>query len=208
VEAQKKRALIVVRTYPTPAKKGVEVSCTAAITDKGEWLRIFPVPYRRLHASQKFSKYQWISIEVLKASDPRPESHKIARQDTIKIESDVLPTRAFWEARKDVVFPLLAPSLCEIRSCRDLHGAPTLGIFKPRRIKRLLITPAEQSTWTADQLAVLRQGDLFDSGPDTELEKIPFDFSYEFTCSDDGCRGHQMKCTDWEMGESWRKWRA
>jgi hypothetical protein len=42
-----KKALIVVRTYPVPAKKGVEVSCTAAVTEQGEWLRLFPVPYRR-----------------------------------------------------------------------------------------------------------------------------------------------------------------
>jgi hypothetical protein len=33
----KKRVLITVRTYPTPAKKGIEVSCTAGITDDGKW---------------------------------------------------------------------------------------------------------------------------------------------------------------------------
>lgn len=82
----------MVGTYPVPAKKGVEVSCTAAITDKGEWLRLFPVPYRRLNASQKFSKYQWIEVGVERATtDPRPESHKISHQ-TIKIKSEVLPT--------------------------------------------------------------------------------------------------------------------
>jgi len=45
---QAKKALIVVRTYPTPAHDGAEVSCTAAISDKGEWLRLFPVPWRLL----------------------------------------------------------------------------------------------------------------------------------------------------------------
>ena len=38
---EKKKALIVVRTYPTPAKKHIEVSCTAAIADQNEWLRLF-----------------------------------------------------------------------------------------------------------------------------------------------------------------------
>jgi hypothetical protein len=32
-----RRALIVVRTYPTPAQQGIEVSCTAAITPAGEF---------------------------------------------------------------------------------------------------------------------------------------------------------------------------
>ena len=76
-----KTALIVVRTYPTPATKGVEVSCTAAITDQGEWLRLFPVPYRRLKPVQRFHKYQWIDVEVEKSSDARPESFRISRQD-------------------------------------------------------------------------------------------------------------------------------
>jgi hypothetical protein len=106
--------LIVVRTYPVPAKKGVEVSCTAAITDKGEWLRLFPVPYRRLNDNQQFSKYQWIDVGVTKASDPRPESHKIS-QETIKIKSDVLPTTNDWQARKDVILPLKAESMCALR---------------------------------------------------------------------------------------------
>ena len=72
-----KKALIVVRTYPTPAKSGVEVSCTAAITDKGEWLRLFPVPWRYLPEDQRFRKYQWVELNITKASDPRPESYKL-----------------------------------------------------------------------------------------------------------------------------------
>ena len=44
-QEETKRALIVVRTYPFVLRSGVEVSCTAAITDKGEWLRLFPVPW-------------------------------------------------------------------------------------------------------------------------------------------------------------------
>lgn len=85
---EKKRALIVVRTYPTPAKQGIEVSCTAAITDKGEWLRLFPIPYRFLTADRQFRKYQWIEVEVSKASrDARVESYKI-ENNSIKILSE------------------------------------------------------------------------------------------------------------------------
>lgn len=200
-----KRALIVVRTYPTPAKNGVEVSCTAAITDKGEWLRLFPVPYRRLAPHQQFHKYQWIDIGVEKAADPRPESHKI-RQDTIKIVSDV-STEHHWQARKDVIFPLKAESMCALQSRRDDYGFPTLGIFKPASFS-LVIEESDQPTWSASQLATLRQGDLFDEDPPDELEKVPFDFSYHFRCSDSACNGHRMKCTDWELGQSWRKWRV
>src|SRR3974377_2245727 len=59
-----KRVLIVVRTYPVPASKGVEVSCTAAVTSSGEWIRLFPVPYRFLDEDKRFRKYQWIIVSL------------------------------------------------------------------------------------------------------------------------------------------------
>jgi hypothetical protein len=201
-----KRALIVVRTYPVPAHKGVEVSCTAAITDKGEWLRLFPVPYRRLHPSQKFSKYQWIEVGVVKATDPRPESHKII-QETITIKSPVLPTTNGWQVRKQIIFPLKAGSMCALKRQRDDHGSPTLGVFKPAVIEKLIIKPSA-AAWTQAELEIMRQGDLFESESKEDLEKIPFDFYYQYRCNESTCNGHKMKCTDWEMSQSWRNWRT
>ena len=62
MEWSKHRVLIVVRTYPVPAQKGIEVSCTAAITADGNWMRLFPVPYRFLEEDRRFKKYQWIDV--------------------------------------------------------------------------------------------------------------------------------------------------
>ena len=196
----------MVRTYPVPARKGVEVSCTAAITNTGEWLRLFPVPYRRLRANQKFSKYQWIELGVTRATDPRPESHQISQQ-TIKIESAVLSTASAWQARKDVIFPLKADSMCALRRQRDEHGSPTIGIFKPGAIKKLNIKQSA-ADWTKAEREIMSQGDSFESESPEGLEKIPFDFSYKFRCVEPTCRGHTMKCTDWEMSQAWRKWRT
>lgn len=143
---EKKKALIVVRTYPSPSKKGVEVSCTAAITDKREWLRLFPVPWRLLGTDERFRKYQWVEVTVTKASDPRPESYKL-KPEGITILGDPLPTDHEWSARKDVVYPLKAHCLCCLIKQRDAHGHPTLGIFRPRVIERLHITPVD-GDWT------------------------------------------------------------
>lgn len=199
-----KRALIVVRTYPTPAKHGVEVSCTAAITDDGQWLRLFPVPYRFLDQDKRFRKYQWIEVEVEKAKDARPESYKL-NANSIRILGEPLPTKNCWEARKQIIFPLKSDSLCAIQRERDQHGHPTLGIFKPKKINRLIITP-DTPTWSDAQQVILKQGHLFQAPPKHELEKVPFKFQYEFVCDDESCSGHTMICTDWEMGESWRRW--
>ena len=200
---EKKTALIVVSTYPTPAKKGAEVSCTAAITDKGEWLRLFPVPWRLLPADQKFRKYQWVEVTVTKASDPRRESYKL-KQDGIKIVSAVPPGKE-WRARKEIIYPLRSHCLCCLIKQRDSQHFPTLGVFRPRKIERLIITPDSES-WTPAQLDILRQGHLFVETPKEELEKVPFKFQYKFFCDEDTCSGHTISCTDWEMGESWRQW--
>lgn len=69
----KKKVLITVRTYPVPARKGVEVSCTAGIADDGNWIRLFPLPYRLMADDKKFKKYEWIEVPLKKArNDIRP----------------------------------------------------------------------------------------------------------------------------------------
>ncbi|SRR6266498_1867496 len=200
-----KKALIVVRTYPVPAKTGVEVSCTAAITEAGEWLRLFPIPYRFLDEDKRFIKYQWVNVRVTKASkDSRPESYRIQNEE-ISILSEPLSPANEWQARKDIVYPLRAASLCGLQRERDEKLYPTLGFFRPKSIQALIIKP-DTPTWTPSQLAILRQKHLFRENPKVELEKVPFKFQYQLTCDDNSCPGHTMTCTDWEMGEAWRRW--
>ncbi|HKV27105.1 MAG TPA: hypothetical protein VJN90_02370 [Candidatus Acidoferrales bacterium] len=201
-----KKALIVVRTYPTPAVKGVEVSCTAAISEKQEWLRLHPIRYRYLPRKQRFQKYQWVELTVTKTNDGRPESYT-PKNETIKIVSAPLSTENGWQARKEVLFPLRAHCMCCLKKDRDANGYPTLGLFRPKIIESLLIK-ASSPHWTQAQLAILRQEHLFEKKPTTELERIPFNFRYAFRCDHDTCTGHKMFCSDWEMGEAFRKWRA
>jgi hypothetical protein len=202
-----RRVLIVVRTYPVPATKGIEVSCTAAITSEHEWMRLFPVPYRFLDEDKRFKKYQWIDVAVRRArNDSRPESFNL-NDGSIKIVGSV-PPRNGWRARKDFLLPLQRASLCQIERERAENSFPTLGFFRPARINRLAIDAADPPDWTPHQRALLsRQLLPFGSGPKAELEKVPFDFRYEFQCDDSECNGHKLMCTDWEMGQSYRSWR-
>src|SRR5688572_30086842 len=116
--SERKKILITVRTYPVPATKGVEVSCTAGITDDQQWIRLFPVPYRFLQPDRRFRKYQWIEAMVVKASDSRPESYHIYR-DSIDIVSEVLPTTNTWQQRKELIYPLKGHCLCCIQKERN-----------------------------------------------------------------------------------------
>lgn len=204
---QKRKVLITVRTYPLPAQKGIEVSCTAAISDDTppRWIRLFPVPYRILRPDQQFHKYQWIEASLRKASDPRPESHNI-NGETIRL-LDQVPAARYWVERKLLLTPLMSRSMCEIQARHEEHGEPTLGMFKPKRIVSLRIIPEQVPHWTEDELKKLHQETLFEKAPTPELEKIPFRFVYRYFCDEPDCHGHNMHCTDWEMAQSFRKWR-
>ncbi len=189
-----------------PAKKGVESSCTAAITEQNEWLRLFPVRYRYLPSDQRFTKYQWVEVTVTKSSDTRPESY-VPKHKSFRILSDPLPTTNAWRARKEIVSQLEAHCLCCLEAAREQNGSPTLGLFRPKMIEEFLIKQSLEPNWTPAQLAILRQQHMFEEAPKEELEKIPFYFYYRFKCDHATCEGHRLSCTDWEMGESYRKWK-
>ena len=202
-----KRVLITVRTYPVPAQAGVEVSCTAGITAEGEWIRLFPIPYRFLAQDQRFTKYQWIDVDVVKATnDVRPESYHV-NPDSIRILDDPIPLTS-WIAKKEYVAPLQSPSMEHLAKARNEHKHPTLGIFKPKDILKLEIQRESEPDWTAAQLTKLRQIPMFGRLPRSELVKIPYRWVYHYICDDPECRTpHKMSCTDWEMGASYLRWR-
>lgn len=192
-----KRVLVTIKTYPTPARKGVEVSCTGGITDEGHWIRLFPIPFRYLGGEQKFHKYQWVQLVVTKASDYRPESYQ-PNIDSIHIEGKPIPTSNGWQARKDIVLPLLSPSLCHLRRTQD-QTRKTLGIIKPKQIDAFVIEE-DTAEWTEAQRSRLSQASFFEGNRSKPLEKIPYKFFYRFKCDDPQCPGHRLSITDWEAG--------
>lgn len=201
----RKKVLITVRTYPSPSKKVIEASCTAGICD-GEWIRLFPVPYRLLDNDKRFRKYQYIEVNTKTSSDTRPESFKIDVTSINILTPDPINTDNKWQARKNLVLPLKSKSLCWLYRQRVATGIPTLGIFKPLTIRGLEIKKS-RTEWTVSQKESLLQNPLFGTPPKTHLMKLPVDFFYLFKCDDPDCMGHRLSCTDWEVGESYLKWK-
>ena len=73
----KKRILITVKTYPSISKKYDELVCTAGFDEQGNWIRIYPIPFRKLEYEKQYQKYHWIKIDLVKnKSDFRPESYR------------------------------------------------------------------------------------------------------------------------------------
>jgi len=201
----KQRVFVTVRTYPSPSRRSIEVSCTAGITEDGRWVRIFPLNYRALRPEQQFHKYQWIDASLSKAPhDQRAESY-IVDSESLSVGSGVILS---WEDRYRVLGPMQVHCLCCLKQERDSKGSPTLGLFKPKEISRFVIT-SDTSTWSKEELAKLKQDQpsLFENKPQTQLEKIPYSFAYHFRCDESACSGHELTCTDWELLETYRRWR-
>jgi hypothetical protein len=108
---------------------------------------------------------------------------------------------------KERCIPTARPLSLLLVKQRDEQQHPTLGIIRPESIIRLRISP-DDADWTQAQTDMLRQQHFFAEAPEEELQKIPFIFRYEFHCAEDTCRGHTLMCTDWEMGQSYRKWKS
>ena len=198
------RILITVKTYPLPSTKHTEIVCTAGVQQDGTFARLYPVDYRYRPFDEQYRKYQWIEVEAEKrTSDPRPESFRPVSGAAIATIGEPLSTEDGWYERKKIVLAKEPKSMCELE--RRPQSCCSLGIIRPKCVDDLLAEPTE-ADWTPKQKQQLAQLRLF--GPANKpLEKIPYKFSYVFTCEDSGCRGHQKMVEDWEIGQLYRKMR-
>lgn len=48
----RERILVTVKAYPNPSKKYIETVCVAGVTESGQWIRLYPIPYRFLAYEQ------------------------------------------------------------------------------------------------------------------------------------------------------------
>lgn len=202
------RILILCKTYPSPSEKYAETSCVAGMTQSGEFIRLYPVPFRLIRDGQQFQKWQWISAQIRKApKDHRPESHTIS-VDTITLAGKPISTKNEWAARRDQLSKLsLFEDFAALEAARKVQGR-TLALLCPARIDRLEITKADSPDWTEEELKRLvqnqNQGGLFDEQDEREvrlLRKLPHNFHYHYECVVDGeARRYRHKIADWEAG--------
>jgi hypothetical protein len=177
----------------------------AGVTDDGRAIRLFPVRFRTLPAYARFKKFQWFTAEVQKSSDARPESYEVNLDSIRDLAPRPVLTSDGWAQRDRLVQPLRAASLEELTSRRQATGQ-SLGLIRPAKISKLKLKFVGEN-WTEKQLNRLHQMALFGNTPRGELVKIPYEFRYEWKCDSSACAGHNMELLDWEIAESYRRWR-
>ncbi len=196
--------LVTVKAYPNPSRKYVEASCMAGITRDRRWVRLYPIPHRMLESERQFSKYTWIRVQAIRArEDHRPESLKVNIDSIQPLET--VGTEDDWAERCRLLLPLKDSSMCALRHTQPKTNR-SLGLIRPREVIAFEIEPTS-AQWTPEQQAVLSQQGFWDRSPARTLEKIPYNFYYRYVCEATDCPGHRMKVVDWELHQSYRKWR-
>ncbi|MFZ1980060.1 MAG: hypothetical protein WAU61_02040 [Smithella sp.] len=202
-----KKVLITVKTYPTISKKYDELVCTAGVQEDGSWIRIYPMPFRKLDYENQYKKYQWMEAPFIKnQSDPRPESYSVTDIHKIKLLNTV-DTSHNWSERKKIIFnnqPIFT-NLKKLISKANSNEL-SLAIFKPQKIVNFIWENTDRE-WSKEKRDLLKakskQMSFFQSAEEIEKEfsvvpKLPYRFSYEFI-DDEGTKSVLM-IEDWEIG--------
>jgi hypothetical protein len=202
-----KKVFITVKTYPTISKKYDELVCTAGILEDGSWVRIYPLPFRKLDFENRYKKYQWIELALAKnESDPRPESFKVTDISKIKMLHTV-DTKNNWNERKRIIFKnqkiyTNRAVLVEMANSNQL----SLAFFKPSAIKEFIWEAVERE-WPEEKRELLKskamQLSMFQTPEEVQREfevvqKLPYKFSYRFL--DDAGNESTLMIEDWEIG--------
>lgn len=207
---QKDTVLITVKTYPTLSSTYGELACTAGLRKDGSWVRIYPIPYRRLKENYQFKKYTWIELPLEKNhKDLRPESYRPVDLSQIT-QLEFVDTSCNWQKRKELILEKLHcyADMSELVA-KAKNNELSLAIFKPSQIENFIWEESERE-WDKkklnDVLAVLNQGSLFPTDEFVEdfkiADKLPYKFYYVFR--DINGKRSKLMIEDWEVGALYR----
>jgi hypothetical protein len=203
----KDHILITVKTYPTLSRKYGETVCTAGVRADGSWVRIYPVPFRRLGETEQYKKYDWINCALIKnRSDPRPETRHAADLKEL-VPAGHIGTSDAWRERRQLllqtgkVFTQLQPLIDGAKA-----NKLSLATFTPARITGFVWEEEDERDWNPSRVADMRsktqQTELFAEETWRQtfnlIPKLPYSFAYEFEDADG--RSSRLQVLDWELG--------
>lgn len=202
----RERVLITVKTYPTLSRKYGETVCTAGVREDSSWIRIYPVPFRRLDEAEQYKKFDWLECDLIRnQKDPRPESHYPADMKQL-VSRGHLGTGDHWRERRRL---LLERAKVHTRLQTVIERAKanqmSLAVFKPASIQAF-VWEEEEREWDEAKLTAMRnradQGEMFSEEAWRQtfqvIPKLPYSFSYRF--EDESGKASEMQVLDWEAG--------
>lgn len=202
VLSERARVLITVKASPEPSEKYGDTVCVAGVRLDGTnptWIRLYPIPFRRMTTGQQFHKYDVIRADLINnPTDKRSESYKV-NIDTLEREGEPIKN---IRARGAILEPLIGPTMCDLNAgvAADFN-ATSLALVRPRVVKRVIVESGKP--WTLAQHSkvnqALQQESLFGEAIPPELKAPRFRAKYEYSCESAQCKGHSQGILDWEL---------
>lgn len=207
------RVLILAKTYPALSKKYGELVCTAGIRENGEWVRIYPVPFRTLDEYQRYKKFQWVRLSLQRnTKDWRKETFRPVSLVSMHVEEKI-PSERKKQRRELInrtrIYTNLDELVAEAKQ-KDTHKRVSLATFKPAKILGVEYEvnkdlPDEKDIRAAEQK--MNEPTLFDEpGEDRKMiraaRQVPYKFYYRI--EDDCGRQSCMMIIDWEISMLFR----
>ncbi len=206
-EISKARVLILVKTYPLPNASYGETVCTAGLLDGKTWVRIYPINWRDLKDDQKYPKYSWIQLDLVRnEKDFRQETYKprLGSDEDIQVIGSI-DTSDDWAARKEYILQEVFTSMRDLIELAKSEGAKSLATFKPAEIVDFTVEDAADREWKKQWLNRSLQTSMFhlDSTGVARKQrltrKLPYSFKYKFMAAGED-RPREMTIQDWEIG--------
>jgi hypothetical protein len=206
-EINQAHVLITVKTYPLPNNTYGETVCTAGLLDGEKWVRIYPISWRVLKDDQKYPKYSWITLDLVRnTSDFRQESYKPRRgfDEPISVGSK-LGTSDSWAARKEFILKEVFTSMQNLLSLAKGDSRKSLATFRPKEIVDFVIENEPEKDWKEKWKSYSQQPSMFDLDSNGVVQqqqlvkKLPYRFKYRFLAEGED-RPRELTIQDWEIG--------
>jgi hypothetical protein len=198
LEWREEKVLIIGRASPEPSRKYLETVCTGGITEKGEVLRLYPIPLRYLEAGSKYKLWTWAKFMIQKnPSDKRKESFRI-REDSIQILGQVEDWSERFAFLEKAIFP-------DRETLEEMYYKDwtSVGVVEIEFVDFCAVP--RKKDWEKNK-PYIRQGHLY--AQRKPLEQLPFQMQIKFRCKHNpNCKEHVSSLIGWQYMEAFRNFR-
>jgi len=184
------------KTYPAVSQKYVETVCTGGVDRDGAFVRLYPVPFRFLESEEQYKRWDVIRLRAYRdTKDQRPESWHLLSGTPIEVVESVTTDRRRWDWMRKTVHDS-AEAMKEkslTNGCVEIE--PLELYWKP-----------DKKEWTASQLNVIQQGDLFATKEQLQglADRVPWQFCLKYREKSTG-REDDGKVLAWSLYQGFRR---
>lgn len=188
--------LVNCKTYPAVSTKYVETVCTGGVQANGDFVRLYPVPFRFLDAEEQYGRWDVIRVRAYRdTKDTRPESwHFEPGTEIVRIDS-LTTDKQRWDWMSKTVHP----SAEEMESKGITNGCVEIEPLE-------FYWKSDPKEWSDSQRQIIHQGDLFATKQQMQeiAERVPWQFRLKYREKNTG-REDDGKVLAWSFYQGFRR---